>query len=69
MPLPGAGIYQVTLDAATLPEGVRLTDPSRAELPNVDVIGGQQKVVLFPLEEGEGGGGTRRRRRRHRRRA
>jgi neutral amino acid transport system permease protein len=57
VPLPGAGTYQVTLDASTLPEGVRLTDPSRAELPNVAVIGGQQKVVLFPLEEGEGGGG------------
>ena len=57
VPLPGAGTYQVTLDASTLPEGVRLTDPSRAELPNVAVIGGQQKVVLFPLEEGEAGGG------------
>jgi neutral amino acid transport system permease protein len=55
--LPGGGTYQVTLDASTLPEGVRLTDPSRAELSNVAVIGGQQKVVLFPLEEGQGGGG------------
>jgi branched-chain amino acid transport system permease protein len=57
VPLPGAGTYQVTLDVTTLPEGVRLTDPSRAELPNVSVIGGQRKVVLFPLEEGQGGGG------------
>ncbi len=57
VPLPGAGTYQVSLDVATLPDGVRLTDPSRAELPNVEVIGGQQKVVLFPLEEGQGGGG------------
>jgi neutral amino acid transport system permease protein len=57
VPLPAAGVYQVSLDVSTLPAGVRLTDPSRAELPNVDVIGGQQKVVLFPLEEGEAGGG------------
>ena len=61
VPLPGAGTYQVTLDVSTLPEGVRLTDPSRAELPNVAVIGGQRKVVLFPLEEGQGGGGGHRR--------
>jgi neutral amino acid transport system permease protein len=57
VPLPGAGTYQVTLDISTLPEGVRLTDPTKAELPSVAVIGGQRKVVIFPLEEGEGGGG------------
>ena len=57
VPLPGAGSYAVTLDISTLPEGVTLTDPTRAELPNVAVIGGQRKVVIFPLEEGEGGGG------------
>ena len=57
VPVPGAGTYQVTLDVTTLPEGVRLTDPSKAELPIVSVIGGQRKVVLFPLEEGQGGGG------------
>jgi branched-chain amino acid transport system permease protein len=56
--LPGAGTYRITLDIATLPEGVALTDPSKAELPNVAVIGGQHKVVLFPLVgEGQGGGG------------
>jgi branched-chain amino acid transport system permease protein len=53
--LPGPGSYQVTLDPATLPDGVQLTDPRRCELPNVAVLGGQQKVVLFPLEEGPGG--------------
>ena len=47
--LPGTGTYQVILDVSTLPEGVGLTDPSRAELPNVNVLGGQRKVVLFPL--------------------
>jgi branched-chain amino acid transport system permease protein len=55
--LPGAGTFVVTLDVSTLPEGVRLTDPSRAELPNVAVLGGQRKSVIFPLEEGQGGGG------------
>jgi branched-chain amino acid transport system permease protein len=55
--LPGAGNYKVTLDVSTLPEGVRLTDPSKSELPNVPVIGGQHKVVLFPLGQGEDGGG------------
>ena len=61
VPLPGAGNYAVILDISTLPEGVTLTDPTRAELPNVAVIGGQRKVVIFPLTEGEGsvaGGGV-----------
>jgi branched-chain amino acid transport system permease protein len=57
VPLPGAGTYAVSLDVSTLPEGVTLTDASNAELPNVAVIGGQRKVVLFPLTEGQGGGG------------
>jgi neutral amino acid transport system permease protein len=56
--LPGAGTYQVSLDVTTLPDGVRLTDPTKAELPNVNVIGGQRKAVIFPLGEGEGGGGA-----------
>jgi branched-chain amino acid transport system permease protein len=50
--VPGAGTYQVTLDESTLPEDVALTDPSRAELPDVGVLGGQQKTVIFPLGEG-----------------
>ena len=54
--LPGPGTYQVTLDVSTLPEGVALTDPTKAELPNVAVLGGQQKAVIFPLGEGQGGG-------------
>jgi branched-chain amino acid transport system permease protein len=57
VPVPGPGSYQVTLDASTLPEGVVLTDPTRVELPNVSVLGGQRKSVIFPLGEGQGGGG------------
>ena len=56
VPLPGAGSYQVTLDVSTLPEGVCLSDPTKAELPSVPVIGGQRKSVIFPLEESQGGG-------------
>jgi branched-chain amino acid transport system permease protein len=50
--IPGAGTYQVKLDESTLPEGVTLTDPTRVELPDVQVLGGQQKKVIFPLGEG-----------------
>lgn len=57
VPLPGAGTFRVSLDVSTLADGVRLTDPTKAELPNVAVIGGQRKVVLFPLEEGQSEGG------------
>jgi branched-chain amino acid transport system permease protein len=52
VPLPGSGTYQVTLDTSTLPAGVTLTDPTKVELPAVEVLTGQQKTVLFPLGEG-----------------
>lgn len=54
--LPGPGSYRVSLDVTTLPEGVTLTDPTRAELSNVSVLGGQRRAVIFPLGEGSGGG-------------
>jgi neutral amino acid transport system permease protein len=50
--LPGPGAYKVTLDVTTLPEGVTLTDPTKVELPNVNLLGGQRKSVIFPLGEG-----------------
>jgi branched-chain amino acid transport system permease protein len=52
VPLPGPGTYQVTLDVTTLPEGVGLTDPTKVELPNVNVLTGQRRSVIFPLGEG-----------------
>ncbi len=52
VPLPGPGLYTVTLDVETLPAGITLTDPERSELPNVDVLGGQRKAVIFQLGEG-----------------
>jgi branched-chain amino acid transport system permease protein len=47
--VPGAGTYEVDIDVRSLPEGVGLRDPERAELTNVEVLGNQQKSVLFPL--------------------
>ena len=50
--VPGAGVYQATLDTSTLPEGVALTDPDKEELSDVKVRDGQSKKVIFPLGEG-----------------
>lgn len=52
IPVPGAGVYQVVLDTTTLPDGVGLTNPDAAELPEVNVREGQAKKVIFPLGEG-----------------
>ncbi len=51
VPVDGAGIYQVRLETTTLPEGVELTDPDKAELSDVKVREGQAKKVIFPLGE------------------
>jgi neutral amino acid transport system permease protein len=50
--VPGAGIYQVSLETSTLPDGVALTDAEKKQLPNVEVKDDQAKKVLFPLGEG-----------------
>lgn len=50
--VPGAGVYQVRLDITTLPDGIGLTDPTKAEIPEVNVREGQAKKVIFPLGEG-----------------
>ena len=64
VPVDGDGVYTVTLDVETLPEGVNLRNPESNPLA-VDVNDGQDRRVLFRLvlgEEGEGGesssGGT-----------
>ncbi|MDN5748238.1 MAG: carboxypeptidase regulatory-like domain-containing protein [Pseudonocardia sp.] len=49
VPVPAPGGYDVTLDAATLPDGVALRDADGATLPAVTVRPGQQRTVLFPL--------------------
>ena len=50
-PVPGPGEYRVTLDTATLPQGVALTDPA-ATTRTVRLLSAQQRNVLFPLGAG-----------------
>ena len=52
IPVPAAGVYQVTLDVATLPEGVAPTDPDTMSLNDVSVRAGQNKTVRFNLGVG-----------------
>ena len=52
--VPGPGNYTVTLDPATLPEGVGLREEGANVLENVTVRRGQQRTVIFPLGEGAG---------------
>ena len=53
VPVPGPGTYDVAIDTATFPDGVTLTDPDRDVLPDVAVMEGQNKTVLFPLGESQ----------------
>ena len=55
--VPGAGTYEVTIDTATLPEGVTLTNPDRTTA-TVTLGVGQKKAVLFPTGEERGRSGT-----------
>ena len=50
--VPGPETYRVVLDVGSLPDGVAPTDPERTELDNVEVRGGQEKVVRFQLGPG-----------------
>ena len=50
--LPGPGTYEVTVDTATLPEGLSLRNADRATV-STDVLSGQQKLLLLPLGEGQ----------------
>ncbi len=50
---PGPGSYTVTLDTATLPQGVELRDADRSSATK-DVLSGQTKPQLFPLGEAAG---------------
>lgn len=47
VPVPGPATYEVTLEVATLPDGVALADPDRATLPRVEVQAGADKTVVF----------------------
>lgn len=52
IPVPAGGIYVVTLDVDSLPDGVAPTDPDRMSLPDVNVRDGQNKTVRFNLGPG-----------------
>jgi neutral amino acid transport system permease protein len=51
VPVPEPGTYTVAIDEETLPDGLGLADPSRAEL-TVNVTAGQSRRVAFQLGEG-----------------
>ncbi|HLR97121.1 MAG TPA: carboxypeptidase regulatory-like domain-containing protein, partial [Jiangellaceae bacterium] len=52
--LPGAGTYDIALDLGTVPEGLVPRQPGGEVLTGVEVGGGQNRTVLFPLvPEGE----------------
>lgn len=57
VPVAAGGIYQVSLDVETLPDGVAPTDPDRMSLPDVSVRDGQNKTVRFNLGPGVATGG------------
>ena len=57
VPLESGGTYTVTLDEATLPEGVTLRDADRNPL-EVDVPAGRVRPALFLLGEGSSGRST-----------
>lgn len=52
--LPGAGKYEIRLDASTLPDGVYLATPD-AGAHDVSVQTGRNRVVLFQLSGNPGG--------------
>lgn len=52
VPVPGPGDYEVTLDVATLPEGVALKAPDRNPLATTVSQDGDKRVI-FPLVEGD----------------
>ena len=49
--LPGAGVYSVLLDEATLPEGVSLRETAKNPLEGVEVQPGTKRNTLFALGE------------------
>jgi neutral amino acid transport system permease protein len=59
IPVPGDGLYTVTLDIETLPEGINLRNPDANPL-DAEVTDGNDRRVLFALVEGEAssGGGS-----------
>jgi branched-chain amino acid transport system permease protein len=51
--LPGPGDYTAAISVDTIPDGVTLRNPDRAEL-SFNLTDGQQRALAFPLIEGDG---------------
>lgn len=51
IPVPGQGTYDVTIDTATLPEGVGLTDAEKITITTNVVPPNINRIVIFPLGE------------------
>jgi neutral amino acid transport system permease protein len=49
VPVPGQGEYEVTIDVATLPEGVALTDPDKVVVVTNVKPPNTNRTVIFPL--------------------
>ena len=49
VPVPGQGEYEVTIDVATLPEGVALTDPDKVVVVTNVKPPNTKRTVIFPL--------------------
>lgn len=51
VPVPGEGAYDVTLDTASLPQGIALTDPTRGTIHTTVQAPTINRTVIFPLGE------------------
>lgn len=49
IPVPGQGTYDVTIDTATLPSGVALTDAEKVTITTNVVPPNIRRIVIFPL--------------------
>ncbi len=49
IPLPAEGEYEVSIDVATLPEGVGLTDPSKVTVKTTVAPPTINRIIIFPL--------------------
>lgn len=51
IPVPAQGAYEVSIDVATLPEGVGLTDPDKVTIKTTVQPPNLNRIVIFPLGE------------------
>jgi neutral amino acid transport system permease protein len=58
IPLPGAGHYSITLDVATLPDGLSPAREGGQTLKDVPVPAGESRAVIFQLTTGTPAPGT-----------